>query len=51
MGGEAPLIDKRTREISWSGKDDHGNEVAPVVYFCRLEASGRTLMRRMVLLK
>ena len=36
---------------AWDSKTDNGVEVASGVYFCRLESGGRTLTRKMVLLK
>jgi beta-lactamase superfamily II metal-dependent hydrolase len=35
----------------WNGEDESGMHVASGVYVCRLEASGKTAMRKMVLLK
>jgi flagellar hook assembly protein FlgD len=35
----------------WNGTDDSGATVASGVYFARLELGGRTLQRRMTLLK
>ena len=35
----------------WDGRDDEGRRVAFGAYFCRLESGGRTVVRRMVLLK
>jgi len=38
-------------QISWNGTDRFDRPVASGVYFCRLEAGGRSEIRRMVLLK
>ncbi len=38
-------------EVRWEGRDDTGASVAAGVYFYRLEAGGRTVTRRMVVLK
>jgi flagellar hook assembly protein FlgD len=35
----------------WNGEDESGIHVASGVYVCRLDASGKTAMRKMVLLK
>lgn len=35
----------------WDGRDMQGRSVAPGVYFCRLEAGGHSVTRRMVLLQ
>jgi hypothetical protein len=39
------------RSVTWNGADDHGNRVSPGVYFCRLEAGDRALVRKMALLE
>ena len=36
---------------AWTGRDDRGREAASGVYFCRLEAGGERLVRRVVLVK
>ncbi len=36
---------------AWTGRDDRGREAASGVYFCRLEADGQRLSRRVVLVK
>ena len=36
---------------TWNGTDDSGRSVASGVYFARLELAGRSLQRRMTLLK
>jgi hypothetical protein len=38
-------------EVTWDGLDDHGQSVATGVYFCRLTANGRSITKKMVLLK
>jgi len=39
------------QQISWNGTDRQGRALASGVYFCRLEAGGRSEIRRMVLLR
>ena len=36
---------------AWNGQDESGTAVASGIYVCRLEAKGKTAMRKMVLLK
>lgn len=36
---------------AWTGRDDRGREAASGVYFCRLEADGQRLARRVVFVK
>ena len=38
-------------EVVWNGRDDAGRLQASGVYYCRLEAGGRSQLRKMVLLK
>jgi choice-of-anchor B domain-containing protein len=38
-------------QVEWNGTDDRGRAVASGVYYCRLDASGGELTRKMVLLK
>ena len=38
-------------EVIWNGRDESGSSLASGVYFYRLQAEGRTLSKRMVLLK
>jgi len=38
-------------EVLWDGKDDRGKEVTSGVYFYRLESSGSTETRKMILLR
>jgi hypothetical protein len=38
-------------QITWDGKDRNGNPTASGVYFYRLEAEGKNVTRRMVMLK
>ncbi len=50
------LIDGRkfpagSREEEWNGKNDSGNPVPSGVYFCLLEAAGKTESRKMVMLR
>jgi hypothetical protein len=50
------LIDGETRaagphEVSWDGQDALGQPVAAGVYVCRLESDGRSVARRMTLVK
>jgi hypothetical protein len=37
--------------VEWTGRDDRGDEVASGVYFCRLEAGGRSSSIKLVLLR
>lgn len=37
--------------VRWVGTDAHGSRVASGIYFCRLEADGRVLTRRMIVLR
>lgn len=37
--------------VVWDGRDDRGRKVAAGIYFARLEAPGRNLVQKMVLLK
>jgi len=37
--------------VKWNGTNQHGETVSSGVYFYRLECSGQTLMKKMVLLK
>lgn len=46
MVGENPSSTKQT--FSWDGKDHSGKNVAPGVYFYRLESTGSSQMKRMV---
>jgi hypothetical protein len=39
------------RTVIWDGDDDRGGRVASGLYFCRLSAGDRTLVRKMTLLK
>jgi len=51
----ATLVDEQRKAgphaTVWDSRSDRGVEVASGVYFCRLESGGRTLTRKMVLLK
>lgn len=35
--------------VQWDGRNEHGRRVASGVYFCRLQAPGATLVRKLVL--
>jgi len=37
--------------VTWKGDDDRGARAASGLYFCRLQAPGGTLVRKMTLLK
>jgi flagellar hook assembly protein FlgD len=37
--------------VTWNGQNASGNSIASGVYFVRLEASGRIVTRKIVLLK
>ena len=37
--------------VVWRGRDDQGNDVADGVYFCRLTTQGKSLTRKMLLLR
>jgi hypothetical protein len=39
------------RSVQWDGKDGDGRETPTGVYFCRLSSGGRTLSRKLVLLR
>ena len=43
--------EKGSYAVEWSGKDEKGNSVASGIYFCRLAAGSRTIVRKMVLLR
>jgi len=45
------VLDRGENQRSWDGKDANGNLVGSGVYFCRIDAGGQTLTRKMVLLK
>lgn len=38
-------------EVTWSAMDDHGKEVAPGTYFCRLAAGGASPVTRMIVVR
>jgi len=44
-------IDKGRHRIVWDGRDDENRSVASGVYFIRLEAAGKTSIRKAMLLK
>ena len=37
--------------VRWNGTDDHGQPLPAGIYFARLDALGKTQVRRMVLMK
>jgi hypothetical protein len=48
VSGEVPAGNHR---VSWNGKDADGRPMAPGIYLCRLETPGRTITRKMALLR
>jgi flagellar hook assembly protein FlgD len=42
-------VEPGVREVMWDGRDAGGRPVATGVYFCRLDAGGGTLTRKMIL--
>jgi flagellar hook assembly protein FlgD len=44
-------LDEGYKEVTWDGTNTHGNPVSSGVYFYRLKAGGKTLTKKMVLLK
>jgi len=48
VDGNVPSGD---RTATWNGTDARGNPVSPGVYFCRLEAGGKVLTKKMVLVE
>jgi hypothetical protein len=44
-------LDAGPHSAAWNGRDAHGHRVAPGVYFCRLEAAGESVARKMVVLR
>ena len=44
-------VDGGTASVSWNGRDAAGNPVSSGVYFYSLSARGRTLTKKMLLLK
>ena len=48
VSGTLPAGEK---SAAWDGTDSNGNPAGAGVYFCRLEASGKTMHRKMVLVK
>jgi hypothetical protein len=46
----AEMMPGRYRVV-WDGRDDRGKEVASGIYFCKLTAGSRCLVRKMILLK
>jgi hypothetical protein len=47
----AGSADKGTHNLIWRGVDDNGTAVGSGIYFYRLSASGKSISRKMVLLK
>jgi hypothetical protein len=45
------FIDSGYNEVTWDGTDSNGDPVSSGVYFYRLKANGKTLTKKMVLLK
>ncbi len=39
------------RSVTWNGRDDQGRSVSSGIYFVRLEALGRTLVRRVAMVR
>ena len=39
------------RVVAWDGKDDHGRDLATGAYMYQLEADGRILSRKLLMLK
>lgn len=46
--GDAPA---GPHELAWSGADARGRQVAPGVYFCRIESAGASEVRRMTVVR
>ncbi len=40
-----------TRDVTWNGTDESGRRVASGTYFCRLELSGESVTRKLLLVK
>jgi len=38
-------------EVNWNGKDDKGGDVTSAAYFYRLIADGKTLVRKMLMVR
>ena len=49
FAGAAPA--GRMQAVDWNGRDDAGRVAASGVYYCRLQAGDRTLMRKIALLR
>ena len=39
-----------SKEVEWDGGDDNGDEVAPGVYFVKLEHQGEAIVEKMVVI-
>jgi flagellar hook assembly protein FlgD len=48
VAGERPA---GAHVANWDGRDDAGRAVATGIYYCRLDAGGKMLTRKMLLLK
>ena len=44
-------VDAGWLAVRWDGRSDRGERVASGVYFCRLEAGGSSVSRKVVVLK
>ena len=44
-------VDAGPGEVVWSGRDAQGQVVSSGVYFCQVKGAGRTLVRKMMLMK
>jgi hypothetical protein len=45
------VLDKGLKRVRWDGTDSYGRPVSSGVYFCRLNAAGDVLTKKMVLLR
>jgi len=45
------ILSAGRHRVLWSGQDEHGKPVASGIYICRLEAQGKTAIRKMILLR
>jgi flagellar hook assembly protein FlgD len=44
-------LDPGLRTMRWDGTNDEGNRVASGIYYCRLEALGSQLTRKLALVR
>ncbi len=56
LGQEVRVLARERREpgvytVSWDGRDEHGLDVPSGIYFCRLQAGEKILMRKMMLVR